>query len=152
MAFVQLVPIDLESEDQFTAMAIRNFRNLNPEFEPHEDWKQHYFSGIQANPNFHLEWIRYDGKNAGFILYGMENHRFLPRKVGAIYEVYIEPAFRRLGLAKEAALEAIKVLRHASSSKIHLEVMEGNAGAVALWTSLGFRKVTERYVLAGENL
>ena len=147
---VEIVPIALENQDEFTAMALDHFRGLNPDFTPHEDWKQHYFSRIQNNPNHHLEWILKDGKRAGFILYGIEDHRFLPRKTGAIYEVYVTPEFRRLGLAREAASQAIQTLRQ-QSSRIQLEVMEGNTAAAALWKSLGFRKVTERYVLAGDG-
>ena len=151
MASLQLVPIRSEDEEQFTAMAISNFRDLNPEFVPHDDWKQHYFSWIQANPNLHLEWIQQDGKNAGFILYGVENHRFFPRKSGVIYELYVEPGFRKHGLAREAATQAIRVLRQQPLTKIYLDVMDGNTVAVDLWKSLGFQKVTERYVLAGDG-
>lgn len=150
MVSVQLVPIRLEDEEQFTAMAISNFRDLNSAFVPHDDWKQHYFSGVQGNPDLHLEWIRQDGKNAGFILYGVEGHRFLPRKSGAIYELYITPESRRLGLARVAAAEAIRVLRQQSLSKIHIDVVEGNVSAAELWQSLGFQKAAERYVLAGD--
>ena len=150
MTRVQLVPIRLQDEEQFTAMAISNFQDLNPAFVPHDDWKQHYFSGILGNPDFHLEWIQEAGTKAGFILYGIEKHRFLPRKNGAIYELYVAPEFRNHGLAKQAATQAIQVLRQ-QSPKIHLEVMDGNPSAAALWKSLGFKKTTERYVLAGEG-
>lgn len=151
MKSVQLVPIAVEDQEPFTAMAIQYFRALNPKFVPQEDWKQNYFSRIQKNSNMHLEWIQKDGNHAGYVLYGIEDHRFLPRKTGAIYDLYIEPAFRRDGLAREALALAIQTLRALLPSHIQLEAMASNEGGAALLKSLGFHKVTERFVLPGEG-
>jgi ribosomal protein S18 acetylase RimI-like enzyme len=43
---------------------------------------------------------------------------------------------------------AIAELEKLGPSRIQLEVVEGNPGATALWLSMGFRKVSERYILA----
>jgi ribosomal protein S18 acetylase RimI-like enzyme len=134
--------------DAFLAMAERLFRGLNPNFVPQADWKESYFENIVGNSRLSLRWIVADGKRAGFVLFGLEAHRFLPRFNGMIYELYIEPEFRRRGIAQIVAREAIQELQSKSPSKIQLEVMEGNHAATALWESLGFRKVSERYVLA----
>ncbi len=131
-------------------MAIRNFRSLNPAFVPQADWKQQYFSAILENSALFLRWIQQDDKTAGFILFGVENHRFLPRKSGVIYELYIEPEFRKRGLAREAAMQAVQVLRHQSVSKIQLDVVKDNTAAKFFWESLGFQKTSERYVFAGD--
>ena len=68
---------------------------------------------------------------------------------GAIYELYVLPEFRRRGVAKACAIEAIRELWSHGPSKIQLEVIEGRSPAAALWKSLGFQKVTDRYVLSG---
>ena len=101
-----------------------------------------------ANPQYFLRWIICDEKRAGFILFGLEKHRFLPRKTGAIYELYVAPEFRRRGVAKACAIEAIRELWTHAPTKIQLEVLEGRVAAAALWKSLGFQKVTDRYVLS----
>ena len=136
--------------ESFLEMAQRHFRELNPAFVPHEDWKQHYFNKIQSNPDWTLCWILQGEQRAGFILFGLEDHRFLPRKTGAIYEVFVLPGFRHKGIARECARQAICQLQAANPSKIQLEVVEGNIAAEQLWRSLGFRKVTARYVLTEE--
>jgi ribosomal protein S18 acetylase RimI-like enzyme len=132
-------------------MAVQHFSELNPLFVPQNDWQENYFATITANPEYFLRWIICDGKRAGFILFGLEKHRFLPRKTGAIYELYIAPEFRLRGIAKTCAIEAIRELWTHAPSKIQLEVLEGRTAAAALWKSLGFQKVTDRYVLSARN-
>jgi ribosomal protein S18 acetylase RimI-like enzyme len=140
--------VSATDRDAFLAMAERLFRGLNPSFVPQADWKQSYFENIAGNARLSLRWIVVDDKRAGFVLFGWEEHRFLPRLNGMIYELYIEPEYRRKGVAQIVAREAIRELQSKSPAKIQLEVMEGNRAATALWESLGFRKVSERYVLA----
>ena len=140
-------PILSSHRQSFLEAAERHFCELNPDFVPQSDWKQHYFEGIQSNPNLRLRWIVAGAQRAGFILFGFEDHRFLPRKTGAIYELYIGPEFRRQGIARASAQLAIRELRAGLPSKIQLEVVEGNVAAERLWRSLGFQKVTARYVL-----
>lgn len=146
---VVLTEIKKSEQSEFLGIAKKHFAELNPSFVPHSDWEATYFSGILANPRYFLRWIESDGRKAGFILYGIEDHRFLPRLTGMIYELYVAPDFRRRGLAKECALQALRELQKLAPSKIQLEVVEGNKAAAALWRSLGFEKVSERYVLVG---
>jgi ribosomal protein S18 acetylase RimI-like enzyme len=144
---VSLIAVEPAEREEFLRVAEQHFRGLNSSFVPQEDWKRSYFENILDNPQFFLRWIVSQGKRSGFILYGVESHRFLPRKSGAIYELYVSPGMRRRGVARRAAEIAIRELQGLGPSKIHLEVVEGNEGAAALWTSLGFEKATERYVL-----
>jgi ribosomal protein S18 acetylase RimI-like enzyme len=132
-------------------MAKDYFSELNQDFVPQSDWNERYFSGIVSNPRYFLHWIFCDGARAGFILFGLEDHRFLPRKTGAIYELYVLPDFRRRGIAKACALEVIRQLRAHFPSRIQLEVVDGASAVADFWKSLGFRKVSERFVL-DENL
>lgn len=143
----ELSPVSKLDCEMFMEMAERHFRELNPAFDPKTDWKENYFRNISGNPRLFLRWIQVDGKHAGFLLFGLENHRFLPRQTGAIYELYIEPEFRRSGVGRNCALAAIRELQAHSPSKVQLEIMEGNRPAERLWTSLGFEKVSERWVL-----
>ena len=144
---LSLVPIETQERGEFLAMAERHFRELNPTFTPAHDWRNSYFETIKESPKYSLRWIVVDGQHAGFIIFGVEEHRFLPRQSGAIYELYVVPGQRKKGIARACAEQVIDELRKLSISKIHLEVMEGNLAASKLWVSLGFRKVSERLVL-----
>lgn len=147
MNAVSTIPIAASERDEFLAMAMQHFVELNPSFVPHEDWKQKYFETILENSSFSLRWIVWEAKRVGFILFGTEPHRFLPGTNGAIYELYIAPAFRRRGIARVCAQQAVKELWAAGPSKIQLEVVKGNAAAAALWKSLRFQEVSARFVL-----
>jgi ribosomal protein S18 acetylase RimI-like enzyme len=140
-------PIPTPDREDFLRMAMDYFFELNPTFVPQSDWRERYFSGIVSNPWYFLRWILSDGARAGFILFGLEDHRFLPRKTGVIYELYVLPEFRRRGVAKACAQEAIRQLRTQFPSKIQLEILDGAPAASEFWKSLGFRKVSERFVL-----
>jgi|KBSMisStandDraft_5_1062788.scaffolds.fasta_scaffold22064_4 ribosomal protein S18 acetylase RimI-like enzyme len=146
-ANLELAPVSKLDCEMFMEMAERHFRELNPAFEPQADWKESYFPSVTENPRLFLRWIQVDGNRAGFTLFGIENHRFLPRQTGAIYELYIEPEFRRSGVGRSCALAAIRELQAHSPSKVQLEIMAGNVPAEKLWASLGFQKVSERWVL-----
>ena len=148
---VLLTPILETERREFLAMAQTYFSELNPGFSPRDDWKANYFEAIQGNSDCRLCWIVSEGNKAGFVLFGFERHRFLPRKNGAVYELYVRPEHRRRGIARASAQRAIAELKSAGPSRIQLEVAAGNSGATAFWTSLGFEKVAERYVLASED-
>jgi UDP-2,4-diacetamido-2,4,6-trideoxy-beta-L-altropyranose hydrolase len=144
---VRMVAVSASEKDEFLCMARQHFSELNPEFTPHPDWTQDYFASIQSNSAHYLRWIMRASERAGFILFGIEKHRFLPRQTGMIYELYVAPAHRRKGVARRCARQAIAELRSFNPSKIQLETVEGNAKANALWRSMGFSRVAERYVL-----
>jgi ribosomal protein S18 acetylase RimI-like enzyme len=143
-----MIPVSEAERGEFLQMAEHHFRDLNPEFVPQADWTKSYFEGIRGNPNYSLRWIVSDGQRAGFILFGIEKHRFLPRTTGNIFELYVCPSHRRRGLARQCAQLAVAEMEKLGPSKIQLEVVEGNRGARALWLSMGFCKVSERYILA----
>jgi ribosomal protein S18 acetylase RimI-like enzyme len=144
---VCLSPVSESEEPEFLAMAEGYFTELNPGFIALDDWRASYFSRIKTTPDTCLLWIQCDGRRAGFVLYGLEKHRFLPRTTGCVYEFYILPQFRRSGIGRQAGEAVVQLLRRSSPSKIQLEVASGNASAAEFWQELGFRKVAERYVL-----
>ncbi len=147
MKSIEFKPV--ANKEEFIEMAIAHFRGLNANFVPADDWKQCYFETIQKNPELSLRWIVAEGKRCGFVLYGTEPHRFLPRRTGVVYELYVAPDYRRRGIASACAERVLEELRSKRVSKIQLEVVEGNEAAARLWRKLGFRKVSERLVLAG---
>jgi UDP-2,4-diacetamido-2,4,6-trideoxy-beta-L-altropyranose hydrolase len=151
-SLVRMIPIAVSDRDDFLCMAAKHFLELDSSFVPQDDWKDHYFPTIMANPLYFLRWIVVEEKRAGFVLFGLEKHRFLPRMTGVIYELYISSEFRRRGIASICASDAIRELQAHAPSKIQLEVIDGRFAAVALWESLGFQRVTGRFVLRGGEL
>jgi ribosomal protein S18 acetylase RimI-like enzyme len=145
---VTMLPILSSDHGEFVEMAMQYFRSLNPQFDPQPDWKQLYFQNILSDLSLFVRWVLADGQRVGFIMFGLERHRILPRVGGVIYELYIRPEFRRKGIAGTAARQAISELRAQCPSKIELQIMTGNHDATAFWKALGFSKVSERYVLA----
>lgn len=148
----QLKLIEAKDRQPFLEMAIRHFNELNPAFSPQEDWKLHYFSSLLSSEGISPCWIVIEREHVGFLIYGTEPHRFLPRLTGMIYELYIDPNFRRRGLAEAAASKAIAELKLLDVSKIQLEVMVGNKKAEMLWSKLGFREISKRLVLQDQGL
>jgi ribosomal protein S18 acetylase RimI-like enzyme len=147
IASVSMRPIVQGERDEFLQMAVQYFRELNPAFCPCVDWQAIYFENIHKNPNYSLRWIVSGGQNIGFVLFGIEDHDFLPRKTGVIWELYVVLEERRKGVARKCAQLAIEEMSKLSPSKIRLEVVSGNEPAVALWKSLGFQKTAESFVI-----
>jgi ribosomal protein S18 acetylase RimI-like enzyme len=151
MDAVHLVRITQSERAQFETIAIKHYTELNPDFTPHEDWKSYYFRLIHDNPSMSLNWILFSDKPVGFILFGVEMHRFLPRKFGMIYELYVDPDYRRKGIGRRAAELAIIEMKKGQVQKIQLEVMLGNDKAAEMWRKLGFSGVSVRYVRVEES-
>jgi ribosomal protein S18 acetylase RimI-like enzyme len=145
---ITLEPVLPADRKIFLGMAMQHFRELNPAFVPEADWKDSYFENIQRRTDYSLRWVVKDNEHIGFVLFGIEDHRFLPRKTGVICELYIIPERRRQGLATSCAQIVIEELWQLSPSKIQIEVVEGNERAIALWETLGFQRAATRFVLA----
>ena len=144
---VRLAPVADSEEREFLTMAEAYFRELDSRFVPHQDWSTNYFRRLQSTPDAYLRWIQFGADRVGFVVYGVERHRFLPRTNGWVYELYISPDRRRSGVGRQAAVEVIRVLRELAPSKIQLEVTSSNVSARQFWKTLGFDKASERYVL-----
>ena len=144
---VRTVSVSVSEKDEFMRMAVQYFSELNQGFTPHADWRERYFENIQSSPEHFLRWLMVGNERAGFILFGVERHRFLPRETGIIHDLYVAPEHRKKGIARACAQQAIAELRSLSPSKIQLETMHGNGNATAFWRSLGFQKTAERFVL-----
>ncbi len=94
---VRMEGVVAAQREDFLHMALQHFRELNPAFVPDTDWKYSYFEGIQKRTDCSLRWIVKNGEHIGFILFGIEDHRFLPRKTGAIWEARYHPGKAEAG-------------------------------------------------------
>lgn len=147
MSEIQLQTIGSEESAEFLAMAQIYFRELNPAFVARADWTANFFDSILKNDSMSACWILSAGEKAGFVVFGVEPHRYLPRTTGVVYEMFVAPEFRRRQTARQAAVQAIEILKKRGVSKLQLEVVEGNAAAANFWQNLGFTKVAGRFIL-----
>ncbi len=139
--------ISATDREIFLGFAVRYFTELDPGFTPREEWKAGYFSALMTDATVSVRWIVVEGERAGFAVYGTKPHRYLPTPVGMVYEFYVEPAHRRLGVGRRSAEAIINELRAAGVLRVELEVYRGNQRGADFWASLGFRTVSERMVL-----
>jgi mycothiol synthase len=75
-----------------------------------------------------------DGAAAGFVVC----------EPGWVAQVGVAPAFRRRGLARALATEAIRRQRALGHETVFLHVNTNNSGALATWRGLGFEPVGRR--------
>jgi ribosomal protein S18 acetylase RimI-like enzyme len=134
-------------QEALAIVAIRYFSELDPSFAPEPQWKEHLFGSIMDSDQLAAKWILKDAHRIGFALFGIEKHRFLPRRIGIVYDYYLDPAYRRLGIGKIAARQIIEQLRDSGASTIQLEVMTNNEHAMGFWKDLGFRPASIRFTL-----
>jgi len=88
------------------------------------------------------------GTRAGFVIFGMEDHLFLPRKTGVVYAFYIVPDSRKGPIASLVMQERCRVLDTRHPSKIQPEVLEGKEEADKICTWIGFRRVSIQILFA----
>jgi ribosomal protein S18 acetylase RimI-like enzyme len=141
-----LVPVEKEDREAFMEMATTYFKEAIPGFNPDEDFRKFFFDGM-FKPNIFRDWVVRDGKRLGFVIFGIEDHLFLPRKTGFFYAFYIVPESRRGSLATLVMQDCCRILDTFHPSKIQLEVIEGNEEAHQIWTWMGFRRVSSKYYL-----
>jgi ribosomal protein S18 acetylase RimI-like enzyme len=141
-----LVPVVKEDRQDFMQMATTYFAEAIPGFKPDKDFEEFFFEGM-FKPNIFCDWVVGQGKRIGFVIFGIENHLFLPRKTGFFYAFYIAPASRRGPVASLVMQDCCRILDTYHPSKIQLEVIEGNEEAHQIWTWMGFRRVSSKYYL-----
>jgi ribosomal protein S18 acetylase RimI-like enzyme len=128
-------------------MAIDHFRSLNPDFVPDQTWSDHYFRSCMEDPAIFLEWIVVGKERAGFVIFLIEQHRFVPVKFGVIREVFVKTSHRRMGIASRSADLMIRQMKEHGAKKVFVDTVAGDARAKALWEKAGFRSFTERLAL-----
>ena len=133
----------------FEAMALDYFRELDPRFEPRPEWKERFFASLFSGRKSSADWLLVGEERAGFVILGLEPHRYQSRHVGSVQDFYVAPAHRRSGLGTKFAQLALDLLKDAGAQRIQLEIMSGNSQAEAFWSRLGFAPFAARWVQQG---
>lgn len=62
----------------------------------------------------------------------------LDRNYIGVYAIHVHPSFRRMGIARRLVSTILQEGRRQGASRAYLQVVDDNAGAIALYESLGF--------------
>lgn len=110
-------------------------------------WSRDLFLREYDNPRSNVDLLWAGGELAGYLV-GWYLHGELQ-----IMNVATAPEFRRRGVGRRLLQHALERARGKGLERTLLEVRMGNAGAVALYESLGFRRdaVRRRYYADGED-
>ena len=143
---VTLTAIDEVDKVAFRQMALDHFIEINPAFVPDTDWEGYFVESCLTTESIYARWIVADGQRAGFVVYLLERHRFVPKDFGVIREVFVIPTWRRKGLASKAGQLMIDDLGRFGAIRVFVDIMAGDERARGLWARLGFGSHTERLV------
>ena len=80
----------------------------------------------------------------GTIMAGYDGHR------GWIYSVAVHPAHRKQGIGSKLVAHAERALTDKGCMKVNLQIMEGNEGVAAFYSSLGYS--AEKRVSMGKRI
>ena len=94
---------------------------------------------MRGNAFGHGWLIRVNDVPAGFVIVSLGFSVEYGGYDAFIDELYVEPAFRRLGLATRALRFAERFCRGRGVRTVHLEVARGNRAANAVYSRAGFR-------------
>jgi len=130
----------LELADLDMVLAVERACYPNP-------WSRDLFLREYDNPRSNIDLLRDGDELAGYLV-SWYLHEELQ-----IMNVATAPAFRRRGVGLALLRKAMGRARKRGLERTMLEVRIGNAGAIALYESLGFRRdgVRRRYYVDGED-
>ncbi len=100
--------------------------------QPRESWA----SGFLSDPTHHLLIAYADGRPVGFVS-GVEMTHPDKGTEMFVYELGVAPEWRRQGIAKALLLELVEIARERGCYGMWVLTDDGNAGAVASYTSAG---------------
>lgn len=110
-------------------------------------WKGEFFLKDLHHPHGWLWVAEKEGTIVGYLC------GWLIADEGEILKVAVHPSYRRCGVGKSLAEEAIRVAGQHGVWTLHLEVRVSNASAIALYKLCGFHEVgsRRRYYENGED-
>ena len=120
----------------------KNVREIN------NVWTKHELINLKMKKNNFLRVSKYKKKIVGFSLFSYT------QDLMDTLLIFVDPDFRRNGIAKRFLFDAESFCREYSIKKIILEVNEFNISALSLYTKLNFKKTGIKknyYKFGGKN-
>ncbi|PCE16387.1 hypothetical protein AUC47_00620 [Microbacterium sp. SZ1] len=113
--------------------------------ESHRQMAQELSDGV-ATEGQELFTATVDGEEVGILWVGLRSRGGRPHAF--ILDIEVAESQRRKGYGRELMLAAEQVARDHGANSVGLHVFGANAGAIALYEGLGYRRVEERYLLS----
>ncbi len=115
--------------------------NIVPSQENAERWLKFVRSIISSHKG-NLTVALVDGILAGYIFYSWDASPLETKmKKGQIYDLYVKPLYRNVGIGTLLLEHALKELREHTVQMVQLIVMSKNTAAIRLYEKFGFREV-----------
>jgi ribosomal protein S18 acetylase RimI-like enzyme len=101
------------------------------------------FLGTQLDkPNVIILVAERDGEVLGYSYAGVEGNDYMSLRgpAGALYDIVVDPAFRRQGIGRMLLDATLEALRARGAPRVVLSTAERNAAAQHLFDGAGFRR------------
>ena len=100
-----------------------------------------YLGSRLGRPDVVLLVAEQDGRVVGFVWGGLEDTDYMALRgpAGAIYDLVVDPDYRRGGIGRALLDAALAGLARLGAPRVVLSTAEGNAAAQQLFRSAGFR-------------
>ncbi len=133
---------DLETVLRFAGEMARMHHGLDKYYKVPEDYKSlpEDLEQELADPNTLTLIAEDSGSPIGYIRVSAEDapQYVAPKKIGMVYDLFVDEAHRREGVGEKLFNEALEWLRAKNIKHIELSVDARNADAMAVWKKFGF--------------
>ena len=113
--------------------------NIVPSNENAERWLKFVKDRVKRGKGALNVALINDEKIAGYIFYSWDYSPLTTKmKMGIIYDLYVKPEFRRIGIGRALLNYALNILEKRGVEIVQLNVMSGNIPAISLYENTGF--------------
>ena len=140
-------PADLPAIGRLGALLVRTHHDFDPKrfIAPTSRTEKSYgsFLGTQLDePDIVILVAERDGELLGYTYAGVEGYDYMALRgpAGAVYDIVVDPAYRRQGVGRLLLDATVEALKARSVPRVVLSTAEKNEAAQRLFDRAGFRR------------
>jgi ribosomal protein S18 acetylase RimI-like enzyme len=141
------MPTDMPTLGRLGALLVRTHHDFDPKrflpATPRTEQGYGTFLGTQLDePNIVILVAERDGEVIGYAYAGLEGNDYMALRgpAGVVYDVVVDPVYRRQGVGRLLLDAAMKALKARGAPRVVLSTAEQNAPAQHLFDRAGFRR------------
>jgi ribosomal protein S18 acetylase RimI-like enzyme len=141
------MPTDVPTLGRLGAILVRTHHDFDPKrflpATPRTEQGYGTFLGTQLDePNIVILVAERDGEVIGYAYAGLEGNDYMALRgpAGVVYDIVVDPAYRRQGVGRLLLDAAMKALKARGAPRVVLSTAEQNAPAQHLFDRAGFRR------------
>jgi len=104
--------------------------------------------GFGPQPRFYCVVAEVDGSPAGIALYYFDYSTWVSRRILYLEDLYIDPAFRRVGVARALLNRMVTIARNEGCGRMAWVVHRENEAALQLYRSFGAQSLDDWTLMA----